>query len=256
MKKTGVRILVLLVVIGIYKNIPIQAAAKPYISQKTVSLAKGQSITLTVKNNKKGVTWSSSNKKIATVSKTGKVKGIKKGTTTVIAKIGSKSYKCSVTVSNQDTEVLIVYFSTTGTTQSAAKKIQKITGGTLVRIQPRNPYTSDYDRLLDIAQSEQTQDERPALSTTIKNWSQYDTVIIGYPIWWGEEPMVIRSFLEKQDWTGKRLLPFCTSGGSGIEGSMSGIKKSADGATIIEGRDLSDASTSTIRNWLKNRKVN
>ena len=226
-----------------------------YISTKELSLTKGQSAALSVKNNKKKVKWVSSDKKVASVNGKGKIEALKKGTTVITATVGKKKYKCSVTVSDKKANVLIVYFSTTGTTKSVAKKIQKETSGTLIRLQPQKSYTKDYDKLLDVAMDEQESDHRPALATTIKNIKQYDTILLGFPIWHGKEPMLVRTFLEKHNLSGKTILPFCTSGGSGISGSMSGIRKCAKGAGVMWGKDLSGVSQAGIHGWLKKAGV-
>ena len=170
-----------------------------YISAKELSLTKGQSAALSVKNSRKKVKWVSSNKKVVSVNGKGTVKALKKGTAIVTAAVGKKKYKCSVTVSDKKEKVLIVYFSTTGTTKSAAKKIQKETNGALIRLQPRKAYTKDYSKLLDVAMNEQESDHRPALATTMKNIKQYDTILLGFPIWHGKEPMLVRTFLEKHN---------------------------------------------------------
>ena len=103
--------------------------------------------------------------------------------------------------------------------------------------------------------NEQESDLRPALATTIKNIKQYDTILLGFPIWHGKEPMLVRAFLEKHNLSGKTILPFCTSGGSGISGSMSGIRKYAKGAGVMQGKDLSGLSQAGIRGWLKKAGV-
>ena len=221
------------------------------ISTKELSMAQGQTASLSIRNTGKEAKWKSSDKKVASVSKKGKVRAIKKGTAVITATVGKKKYKCNVTVSDKKTKTLIVYFSAAGTTKSAAKKIQKLTGGTLVCLQPEKAYTKNYDRLLDVAMQEQESDARPKLSTVIKNRKQYDTVILGYPIWHGKEPMIIRSFLEQNDLSGKKLIPFCTSGGSGISGSMAGIRKYAAGAEVAQGKDLSGTGSPGIKQWLK-----
>jgi len=74
-----------------------------------------------------------------------------------------------------------------------------------------------------------------------------------YPIWWGKEPMIIRTFLESYDLKGKKIVPFCTSGGSGISGSMKGIRSSAKGAKVVTGKDLTDSSAKSVKNWAKKK---
>lgn len=153
--------------------------------------------------------------------------------------------------------VLIVYFSATGTTKSAAKKIKKATGGKLYQIKAADPYTSadlDYSRDNCRANVEQKDGRvRPKIKGKVNNIKKYDVIFIGYPIWWGKEPMIIRTFLESYNLKGKRIVPFCTSGGSGISGSMKGIRASAKGAKVEKGKDLTDSSSKSVENWAKKK---
>lgn len=152
-------------------------------------------------------------------------------------------------------KVLVVYFSATGTTKSAAKKVKKATGGTLYQIKAAKPYTSadlSYDNDDCRANTEQRDGSaRPKIKGKVKNIKKYDVIFIGYPIWWGKEPMIIRTFLESYNLKGKKIVPFCTSGGSGISGSMKGIKASAKGAKVVKGKDLTDSSAESVKNWTK-----
>lgn len=154
-------------------------------------------------------------------------------------------------------KVLVVYFSATGTTKSAAKKVKKATGGTLYQIKAAKPYTSadlNYDNDDCRANTEQQDGSvRPKIKGKVKNIKKYDVVFIGYPIWWGKEPMIIRTFLESYDLKGKKIVPFCTSGGSGISGSMKGIRSSAKGAKVATGKDLTDSSAKSVKNWVKKK---
>lgn len=153
--------------------------------------------------------------------------------------------------------VLVVYFSATGTTKSVAKKIKKATGGKLYEIKAADPYTKedlDYNQDNCRANEEQQDgDVRPEIDGTVKNMDRYDIIFLGYPIWWGTEPMIIRTFLESYDLEGKKIVPFCTSGGSGISGSIKGIKASAENANVVKGKDLTDASSNSIKKWAKKR---
>lgn len=152
-------------------------------------------------------------------------------------------------------KTLIVYYSRTNTTQQMAKKIQKLTNADMVRLKTKNAYPSDYDVMLETAQREQDENARPELADRISNWSQYDTIILGYPIWWGRQPMVINTFLETYDFKGKKIVPFCTSGDSGISASVSSMKKICPKATFGKGKDVTDAARSSLRNWLKTNGV-
>lgn len=130
---------------------------------------------------------------------------------------------------------LIAYFSWSGNTEAMAQMIQAETGGELFAIAPATPYTEDYNTLLDVAQQEQAEDARPGLAAQVENWDSCDVVFVGYPDWWSDAPMVVYSFLEAYDWTGKTLVPFCTSGGSGFGRSLDRLPESAPGAAILEG---------------------
>lgn len=154
-------------------------------------------------------------------------------------------------------KVLVVYFSATGTTKGAAKKVKKATGGTLYQIKAAKPYTSadlSYDNDDCRANTEQRDGSvRPKIKGKVKNIKKYDVIFIGYPIWWGKEPMIIRTFLESYNLKGKKIVPFCTSGGSGIFGSMKGIKASAKGAKVVKGKDLTDSSAKSVAKWAKKK---
>ncbi len=236
--------------IGAETSETVSAAAAPALNVKTVSLQRGKSTTLKLSNAKGKITWKSSNKSVASVNSNGKVTAKKAGTATITAVNAKKNYKCTVTVAAKNTKTLIVYYSWGGETKKAASKIAKAIDADLVRIQPKKAYSKDYDTVVEVAQRELNRNARPAVATRIRNISQYDTVLVGYPIWWGDAPMLIRTFLEKHDLSGKTIIPFCTSAGSGISGSMSSIRSSAKGADVVNGRDLTSDSQSQVKSWL------
>lgn len=151
--------------------------------------------------------------------------------------------------------VLVVYFSRTGTTKKVAKKIKKMTGGTMFRIQTKKKYPSNYDKMLDMAQKEQDGNARPALKKKVKSMKKYDIILIGYPIWWGDAPMALYSFLESYDLSGKTIIPFCTSGGTGIGDSVKYIKKVCKGAKVKKGLTANDVSDKRIKKWLRKNKA-
>lgn len=154
-------------------------------------------------------------------------------------------------------KVLVVYFSATGTTKSTANKIKKATGGKLYQIKAAKRYTNadlNYNNDNCRANKEQNDESsRPQIKGRVKNIRQYDVIFIGYPIWHGKEPMIIRTFLESYDLKGKKIVPFCTSGGSGISGSMKGIKAAAKGAKVVKGKDLTDSSAKSVQKWAKEK---
>lgn len=151
-------------------------------------------------------------------------------------------------------KTMIAVLSRTGNTMSVAAMIQSATGGDLFEITPADPYPEDYDTLTDLAKEEQRDQARPAVANTVENWDDYDTVFVGYPIWWSDAPMVVLSFLESYDWSSKELIPFCTSGGSGFSDSLDSITASAPNARILEGFHVlgnqADTAETDVRDWL------
>ena len=101
---------------------------------------------------------------------------------------------------------LVAYFSWSGNTQAVAQEIQAQTGADLFEIVPAEPYTDDYDELLDIAQEEQSSDARPAIAETV-DLSGYDTVYLGFPNWWGDMPMILYTFLDEHDLSERQSCP-------------------------------------------------
>ena len=147
--------------------------------------------------------------------------------------------------------VLIAYFSWSGNTEQVAQIIQQETGGDLFEIAPATAYTDDYNELLDIAQQEQSDNARPAISGSVENMEDYEVIFLGYPIWWGDAPKIISTFLETYDFDGKTIVPFCTSGSSSIGGSVSDLEALTDGATWLEGQRFSgSASQETVSQWV------
>lgn len=135
----------------------------------------------------------------------------------------------------QGNHTLVAYFSWSGNTEQMAKMIQENTGADLFEISPATAYTDDYNALLDQAQQEQSDNARPEISAEVENWDDYDVVFVGYPNWWNDAPMIIYTFLESYDWSGKTLIPFCTSGGSGFGQSLDSVEESSAGAVMGEG---------------------
>ena len=150
--------------------------------------------------------------------------------------------------------VLVIYFSHTGNTENVANFIHEAVGGDIVKLETEEPYTDNYNDLLDIAQNEQNENARPLLSTQIDNIEDYDTIFLGYPIWWGDMPMALYTFLDEYDLSGKTIAPFVTSGGSGLSGTPSDIEDEEPNATVTEGLSIRDdnveSSQSEVNEWL------
>lgn len=142
----------------------------------------------------------------------------------------------------------------TGNTGAVAHMISEATGADIFSIQTVEKYPDSYDATIDQGREEQNADARPELSTHIENLDSYDTIFLGFPNWWGDMPMAIYSFLDAYDLSGKTIVPFVTSGGSGFSGSISDIESAEPGATVQEGLALSDSSAmdaqSDVEEWL------
>lgn len=155
-----------------------------------------------------------------------------------------------------DTNVLVAYFSATGNTKTVAEQIADVTGGELYEIEPAEPYTSedlDYNNDDCRANLEMNDDTaRPEIAGAIENIEQYDTIYLGYPIWWGNAPRIMNTFVETYDLSGKTVVPFCTSGGNGISTSVDTLQKLAgDGITWMEGQRFDrDVSADEISQWI------
>ena len=143
---------------------------------------------------------------------------------------------------------LVVYFSRTGNTKAVAEQIQSLTGSDLVELKTVVPYPSSYNDCLTQAQEERANNARPELSTTINNMSEYDTVYVGYPIWCYTAPMAIFTFLESYDFTGKTVIPFCTSGSTSITESVTDIRSVCSGANVLDG--FRAGGSESVEDWL------
>ena len=152
----------------------------------------------------------------------------------------------------QDTsggKVLVAYFSATGNTRPVAEKVAELTGGDLFEIVPAQPYTAaDLNYNTDCRANTEQNDPsaRPAIANAVEDMGQYDTVLIGYPIWWGRAPKIIHTFLETYDLSGKAVATFCTSGGSGHEDAT--IRGYEPDAAWLEGRRFD--RTSQVEDWV------
>jgi len=143
----------------------------------------------------------------------------------------------------------------TGNTEIAAGMIQKLTNAEIFKIEPCQPYSKDYNECIDQAQADQKKDARPKLVRYPESMSAYDTIYLGYPNYWSTMPMVMFTFLEHFDFSGKTICPFCTHEGSGMGNSEADIKRLCPGATVkkglaIRGGDVKEAGE-LIAKWLK-----
>lgn len=149
---------------------------------------------------------------------------------------------------------LVAYFSATGTTARAAHAIADAIGADLYEIAPAEPYTSADLNWNDRASrsSREMNDEscRPAIAGTVENMDAYDTVFVGFPVWWYVEPRIIDTFLESYDFAGKTVVPFATSGGSGLGRAPQRMQRIAAGSTVTGGKLLNGRqSADALRAW-------
>lgn len=186
----------------------------------------------------------------------------------------SNSESKSTSDKNMETSIsgkktLVVFFSHTGenygvgnisegNTHIIAKIIAEATGGSLFEIVPEKEYPHDsYDEVVEIAKQEKAQKARPAIKGDVKV-EDYDVIFIGYPNWWGDMPMSVYTFLEKHDWNGKTVVPFCTHEGSGLSNTEKYVAETCKGATVAKGlavrgetaQNNREQARKTVKSWL------
>lgn len=155
---------------------------------------------------------------------------------------------------------LVAYFSATGTTAKAAKALANAVGGELYEIKPAVPYTSADLNWMDknARSSVEMKDahSRPALADTGAPVAGHDVIFLGFPVWWYVAPTILNTFLEAYDFTGKTIVLFATSGGSGLGKSAFGLRPSAPGAKIVDGRMLNGhLNEAELRRWAEGLKL-
>ena len=178
----------------------------------------------------------------------------------------ASSSENTTTASTEDTsdqtegtgsKTLVVYYSATGNTESVANTIAEETGGDLFELEPADPYTdADLDWTDDdsrVSQEYENEDQRDVelVSATVDNWDEYDTVFIGYPIWWGIAAWPVNEFVETNDFTDKTVIPFCTSSSSGLGESGELLEEMAGTGNWQEGeRFSSGVSSEEVSTWI------
>ena len=189
-------------------------------------------------------------------------------------KAKDKSTETAATSSSEDTanngaNILVAYFSRAdenysvgtievGNTQILGEYIANEVGADSFHIETVTPYPTGYDECCDVAKQEQKDNARPELNGSVENMEQYDIVFLGYPIWWGDMPMAVYTFMESYDWSDKVVIPFCTHEGSGLSGTDSNIANALPDAQVLTAIDmrgstaqeLNDDTKQTVRSWL------
>ena len=181
------------------------------------------------------------------------------------------SAQASLSGTKKDAKILVVYFSLAGeqyavgnikegNTAIIAKMIAEQTGADIFELETAAAYPiNDHKALLDTAKAELNRKARPALKADVPNFDSYDTIYIGYPIWWGDLPMCIYTFMESHQWNGKTVIPFCTHEGSSLAGTESSIRSTCKGATLLKGlavrgstaQNNRTAARKSVQDWLK-----
>lgn len=150
-------------------------------------------------------------------------------------------------------KILVAYFSASGTTALTAEALAESVGADLYEIRPAVPYThADLDWTDPKSRSSVEMNDRsgrPALADTDAGIAAYDVVFVGFPIWWYVAPTIINTFLESYDFSGKTVIPFATSGGSGMGKTNEGLEKSCPGARLMEGKLLNRFSETEMKTW-------
>lgn len=173
--------------------------------------------------------------------------GIDQNLVTVLNKEGHTSL--------DDDRVLVIYFSSSGNTQLLANQISDIVGGDLRRIEPVKEYPSKYQDAIAYAKTEQKNNERPEYKPLNINIDDYDTIFIGYPIWWNDLPQMMYTFFDQYDLSDKTIIPFNTHEGSGDAGTYETIQKLEPNAKVLEGialkgRYMQEDQSEVIKEWL------
>ena len=176
----------------------------------------------------------------------------------------------AVEKNSSDKKILVVYFSRTGeeynvgkiskgNTEIVAEYIAQKTGADIFEIKPATPYPDAYEACTALAKKELESNARPALEKNIDSLAQYDTIFVGFPIWWSALPRVVVTFLESNDLSDKTIIPFCTHGGSGLAGTEREIAAACPNAKVLDGlaivgkscQDNPAAVQKDVDAWLK-----
>ena len=160
-----------------------------------------------------------------------------------------------INAQEQSNKTLVAYFSATGTTEKATKLIVEVTGGTLYEIQPEKEYvTADLDWHNKSSRSSVEMSNaklRPTLKSKPENLADYDIIYIGFPIWWNSAPRIINTFIESDNFAGKVIIPFATSGGSSISNAEKELRETYRDMKWQKGQLLNGATKEDIKKWTK-----
>lgn len=156
----------------------------------------------------------------------------------------------------EENSAIVVDGKVLGNTQYAAMLISENTGADIYRIEPKIPYTTNHNDLVNLAKEEQNKNLRPEIKNKISNFDDYNIIYVGYPIWWSDMPQILYTFLELYDFSGKIVIPFSTHGGSGLAGTINTIKNKLTGANVESNaftmsRNNMESAPEEIESWLR-----
>ena len=156
----------------------------------------------------------------------------------------------------EDNSTVVIDGEVMGNTQYVAMEIQEKMNADIFRIEPETSYTTNHEKLVDIASQEQEENARPAIKDKISDFEQYDTIFVGYPIWWSDLPMIMYSFFDEYDFSDKTIIPFSTHGGGGLADTISTIQELEPNANVYEqglsiSRNDVENSSEEISQWLE-----
>ena len=158
------------------------------------------------------------------------------------------------TNTNTSKKTLVIYYSRSGNTKQIADYIGEKTGGDVVRLETVRTYPSNYNEMLDTAKEEQRNGGRPELKNKNINITDYDTIFLGYPIWWGEIATPVYTFLDEYDLSDKKIAPFVTSGSSGLSGTPNDVKREEPNAEVLDAMSITSSTLNNYKsltdNWL------
>ena len=175
-------------------------------------------------------------------------------TMTLVAACGQTGKKSEKNTETIESKTLVAYFSATGTTEAVAKDVAQATGGTLYEIKPEVKYTAeDLDWTVKTSRSSvemQDKSSRPAIVKDLEDVSKYETIYVGFPVWWYTAPTIINTFLEAYDFSGKTVIFFATSGGSTIDKANEEFKAAYPKINWKAGQTLNGATLEDIKAWV------
>lgn len=183
-------------------------------------------------------------------------RGVLKAFAAIFSGIAASAIAKNSWSAQEESKMLIIYFSHSGNTRSVAREIQTFTNAQMVEIKPVKPFPTNNDALVNLAEKEAAENFRPEFTAAMpKDLQEYDVIFLGFPIWAYTMPMIVYSFLDKYHFPGKKIAPFSTHEGSGLADAPEQIRNLCPDATILQGLAIRGSraanSSAQVKNWLK-----